>query len=504
MTVRDHQGWPLDAFNGLWDRGDVDEVPPDHFSACNNIDFFAQGSFRTRPAVNISQDVLVPLSNIRRIYNYPTQNANTLIVLTYDYDVNQGSIYHVVDRNTIYGPILQIANMTDFAFVPFAGRGYISPFGNYTNGDLIFQRGLQNEFLYVYDGLGNHARKAAGAGMTGAMTIANGTGSTDAGLHIFGFVSQTISGYNCPPSLLQSFTTSPANGVSFGSIPTSGDPTVVKRLLVASKVITDFNGNLNGYPLFFVPNATIENNTDTFLNNISFYDASLLDDASHLANNYTSIPAGAVLGSYHNRLCLAATHDDISIVLVSEPGEPEAISQLTGLIIFPLDGNPITNLQEMRDILYLFKRTKCIGYSDNGGDPSSWLPNLVDEALGASVHGISTVLDSGGTTVDFLIIANYQGTSLFNGKFITPELTWKMSNYWAKLDRNQFGNIQMVNIPTKKRIYMILPNRRLLVGNYENGMDYKNIRWGPSSLAIDVNTVGVQNIDTIILGCDII
>src|SRR6266853_789885 len=277
MSIRDHSGLPLEKFNGLWKRGDVDTTPRDHFSDCNNIDYIAQSTFGTRPGIAISQDVLVPLSNIKRIYNYPTQSANTLIVLTYNYDTGYGSIHHVVDANTVYGPLLSIKGMTDFAFVPYAGRAYISPFSDYVNGDLTFQKGLANEFLYVYDGLGNRARKAAGSGLSGAMTVANGAaGHTDPGQHIFGFVSQTVSGYNAPPTILTSFITAAASSVSFGSIPTSGDPNVVKRLLVATKVLPTFNGDLSGYQFIFVPNAIINNNTDTFLNNISFYNADLL------------------------------------------------------------------------------------------------------------------------------------------------------------------------------------------------------------------------------------
>jgi hypothetical protein len=511
MPVRDHEGLVLDQFNGYFNRGDVDTVPFDHFSDCNNIDFIAQSTFRTRPGINISQTVLVPLSNVKRIYNYPTQSANTLIVLTYDPDLGIGSIYHVVDKATIYGPILQVAGMIDFAFQPFAGRGYISPFGNYVNGDLTFQKGLASQFLYVYAGDGTPARQAAGSGMSGTMTVTNGAaGHTDPGQKIFGFVSQTISGYNSPPTILTPFTTFATNSVSFGNIPTSGDLTVVKRLLVASKTISLYNGNPDGYQLFFVPNAIINNNTDTFLNNISFYDSELLSDASHLIRNYTSIPAGAVLSMYHNRLCLACTSTDISLILVSQPGEPEAIDQVSGLIVVPLDGNPITNGQELRDVLYVFKRAKTVAYADNQGDPSSWPLIPIDSALGTSVHGIATVLDSGGASVDYLLVATYGGISKFNGSYdasdirgVSKALSWKIENFWTKLDRNKFGNIQIVNCPPKKEIFVVLPNRQLLMGNYSNGMDYQNIRWSPWMVRTGLNTVAIHDIDDIILGADI-
>ena len=502
MAVRDHQGIVLDTFNGLWKRGNIDKVPADHFSDCNNIDYYGSSSFRTRDGVGISQSVNVPLSNVKRTYNYPTQTANTLIALTYD--GTNGNIYHIVGQ-TVYGPLLTIAGMTDFAFVPFAGRAYISPFGDYINGDLTFQKGLAGVSLYVYAGDGTAARQAAGSGLSGTMTIANGAaGHTDAGFKIFGFVSQTVSGYNAPPTILTSFTTSGASSVSFGSIPTSGDPNVVKRLLVSTKSIPTYNGNLSGYQFFFVPNAVINNNTATALNNISFYDADLLSDASHLLRNYTSIPAGAVLALYHNRLIVAATSTDISLALVSQPGEPEAIDKISGLIVVPLDGNPLTNAQEMRDVLYLFKRARTVAYADNGGDPSSWQLILIDPALGTSVHGIATVLDSGGVNVDSMIIATYRGISQFNGRYTAPEadLTWKIDDYWNNIDRNGYGKIQMINSPVQKKIYCVLPSRNLLVGNYANGMNTKAIRWSPQSFLMQVNTVAVQDINNIILGAD--
>jgi hypothetical protein len=503
--LRDHQPVTIDEFNGLFERGSGDTCPLDHFQDCNNLEFFGQSSFRTRPGIDISQDVLVPLENIRRIYNYPTNTANTLIILTYNSTTNVGTVYHMISATSVFGPILTITGMVDFAFQPYAGRGYISPIGFYTQGDLNIEKGLSGEFVYVYAGDGTAARKAAGSGMAGAMAIANGAaGHTDAGFHIFGFVSETISGYLAPPAILTSFTSNAAFSVSFGAIPTSGDPNVTKRHLVATKVIPTFNGDLQGYQFFFVPNATINDNVSIFLNNISFYDADLLDDASHLLDNYTSIPAGAALTMYHNRLCVFCTFTDMSLALVSAVGEPEAISQIDGLLVVPPDGNPITNGQELRDILYVFKRARTVSFADNDDVPSSWPLVVIDNALGTCIHGIATVLDTGTSSVDFLIICNYQGVSLFNGRYITPELSFKIEQFWRDQDRDLFRGIQIINAPIQKSIYIILPDLSMLVGNYANGMDPKKIRWSPWSFAMGVNTIAIFNIDEIIIGSDLV
>jgi hypothetical protein len=202
-------------------------------------------------------------------------------------------------------------------------------------------------------------------------------------------------------------------------------------------------------------------------------------------------------------MMVAATFTDISLVLVSLPGEPEAISQIDGLIVFPLDGSPVTNVQELRDVLYIFKRSKCRAWTDNGDVPSTWPDTSIDAALGTCVHGVATVLDSGSTSVDFLLICTYQGISQFNGRFASPELSWKIGAFWKALDRNAFGNIQIVNEPIGKRLYITLPTKQMLMGNYANGLDWKNMRWCPWSFAMGINTVAIQNIDEVILGADL-
>lgn len=497
MGIRGHQTVDLSNTKGLWRRGD--EAPPEYLSDCNNIQFKGN-DFGSRDGLGISQTVAAPIENIFRMYNYPTQNANTLLVLTIEAGV--GTIYHVVDASTVF-QILQITGMTDFAFVPYAGRAYISPFISYTNGDLVFQKGMQNESLYVYAGDGTNARAAAGATPAGTLTIANGAaGNTDPGLHVFGVVGETDSGFLSQPIALNTFVTTATNSVSFGTVPIFVGPQWVKRHIVASTVVASFNGNLEGYPLFFIPNGTINDNVSAFLNNVSFFDDELLDDASHLFDNYQTIPAGAALSIYHDRLCLSTTYDDISLVLVSAQGEPEAISQADGLIIVPPDGNPITNHAELRDVFYVFKRSRNVAYIDNGEEPSNWPMSSVDNSYGTSVHGIATVLDSGKSTVDFLVVATYAGILLFNGKYILPELSWTIEELWSEQERNDYNKIQIINVPSKHSIYVVLPDSRVLVGNYENGFDPKNIRWTTISFLTIVNAIAVVNVDEVIIGCE--
>ena len=501
--LNDHQPIVIDKFNGLWQRGDPDNTPIDHFQDCNNIKFIGTSDFGTRDGVGIHQNVASPLRNALRIYNFPTvAYGNTLLVLVRN--GSNGEIYHVINSTTVSVALLTIAGMTDFGFVPYAGRAYITPFVNTLVGNVNIQKGMSSEFLYVYLGDGTVARKAAGATPAGTIVSANGAaGYTDAGLHIFGVVGESDSGYLSAPYALATFTTGAALSVSFSSVPNLSGAQWTKKHIVASKVIASYNGNLEGYQLFFIPGATINDNTTTVLANQSFYDADLLEDASHLIDNYSEIPAGVGLALYHNRLILYTTDGDVSLILVSEPGEPEAINQIDGLLNSPADPNPVTNAQELRDVLYVFRRNKTVGYVDNEDVPSSWPYTVIDGGIGTSVHGITTVLDSGSSNIDYLIIATFKGIVIFTGRYITPELTWKVQNFWLNIDREELRKLQILNESVSQRLFVVLPDQTILMGDYANGLNAKQIRWTPWSFLMKITCVAVVNIDEVIIGADI-
>lgn len=501
MALRDHDPIPLEEFNGLWKRGDIENTPMDHFSDAENIRFIGSAGFGTRYGIDKHQTVSVPLGNVVRIYNYITQDKNTLLVLTYD--GTDGKIYHVVNSATVLGPILTKTGMTDFGFIPYAGRAYISPFVSIVSGGLNQERGMQSEFLYVYLGLGANARKAGGSTPAGTLTIGNGAaGNTDPGLHVFAVVGETDTGFLSEPCAFKTFTTSAALSVNFSTIPTFTGAQWTKRHIVATKVISNYNGDTTGYQFFFIPTGTINDNTATTLSNISFFDADLLEDASHLVDNLSEIPAGVGMCIYHDRLVLWTTYTDISLAYVSAQGEPEAINEIDGFLIFPLDGNPITNGAELRDVLYLTKRNRTGAWVDNEDVPSSWPFTYIDQALGCPVHGISTVIDSGSNSVDYLIMTSYRGITLFNGRYSSPELSWKISDYWLGLTRNDFRYIQIINDSINQVLYCALPNRLLLVGDYSNGLDPKRIRWTIWRFDFQINTVALVNINDLIIGAE--
>src|SRR5712692_1452013 len=485
--MRGHNPVIIENFNGLWKRGGEDSTPPDHFVDCDNIQFI-HGGFRSRDGIDTFLGNNTTINNIVRMYTFVQESGQSVLVLD-----NNNNIYDV-QGTTVLGPILHVKDMTDFAFVSMNGRAYLSPSNGIT--------GLVGEFIYVYDGAGAAARRAGGASpLTAPVVVNSGTaGNVELGIHVFSVVYETNTGFLTSIGPAVMIDAPGGKKVDISSISVSGSASVTKVHIVATRAIDPlfFTGDLTGYQFYFVPGAIVTNGTTTL--SVSFFDSELLDSADHLQDLYESIPAVVGLGNYHNRLIGYSTHSDISLCIVSNPGEPEAINQIDGLLVFPLDGKPITNGQEFRDVLYLFKQTKTNAWTDNGDVPSSWPMTLLDQGIGASLHGIATVLDSGGVNVDYLEITDYSGIFLFNGAYVRTELSWKIKDFWLALARNKFNKIEIKNDPISQTLYLVTTDGNMLIGDYSNGMTPKEIRWAPWSFTIPVNSIALTDTNTLLIG----
>lgn len=460
MTIRGHQPVTISAFNGLFLRDGADSTPLDHFTDGLNFQV-TEGGVDVRDGFSL----VTTLAGIVRTYVYKIYGqADRYLILD-----NTGKLW---DSTNLGSPILNIATMTDFAFVNVSGRAYISP----TNGTT----GLAGESLYVYTGSGV-ARLAAGTAPTGVnFTAINSAtvGNVEAGFHLFMAVFETSSGFlTAPgPAIFASLTATGGLAVNLSNIPVGGANVSFVHIL-ATKIIQNYNGNQNGYQPFFIPNAKYANGTTTAT--VSFFDADLLTggDATYLFDLYSTIPAMLWLTTYHGRLIGGGENANPSVVRVAEAGQPEAINQLTGLLLIdPANtSSPVTNGQEYRDLFYLFKSTRTYGTNDNNGDPSTWQVNNLDEGIGTYPHGIGTVLDTGGVSIDKIFIVDHSGYQLFSGSYIGPQsLSWKIQDFWKRINPTYFYKIQTAVDPIAKQAYIAVPLDAATEPSHIFVMDYKN------------------------------
>ncbi len=490
--MRDHTPIVIEDFNGFFQRGDPEACPPDHFPDCNNVQY-QQSAVKTRDGL----DTFSAIANPIRMYEFTnTSDIEGLLLLN-----SNGDIYHVIP-NVSATWILHVNGMTDFAVAAFDERAYISPSTNTST------TGLPNEFVYVYKGDGTPARKAAGAGPVGgsfsAALSATG-GNVETGIHIFGVVFETDTGFlTAIGDVLAQVTADGTHEVDLSNIPVSPSSFVVARHIVASISIdpTLYTGNKLGYRLFFIPGAIINDNTTTTLS-VNFYDSDLLTDATLNFDLFASIPACGGLGFYHGRLLAWNYDQNTCVCLISNPGQPEAFNQVSGLILIPKTNFGITRSQEYRDILYVFRENQTFAFVDNGDVPSSWNSVVIDNGIGCTKHGMIITGEEGSINIEFLILFNLSSIFVFNGTFVRPqgELGWKLRDFWINLSRNMILYLsEFYHDPIRQLIYINFPElNMILMGDYSNGLDFEKIKWAKWTFGIEPTTMSLINEDNKLL-----
>jgi hypothetical protein len=477
----DHTPQPVNKFLGLYASGAMDSVPLDHaYDAQNNI--YTENGVLTRhgSVVGIST-----FFNIRRWFVYKRLGeASRLLIL----DTN-GNIY---DSTNLAVPILTVMGMTDFSFVNFNNRAYISPH----NGT----EGLPGQVISVYDGF--TCRPAGGTAPVGSLTLATSasSGFVEAGLRLFAVAYETASGYITQPgpAIFTAYAAPGGFKIDVSTIPI-GPAGVVARRILATKRIIVYDGNQLGQEYFFVPGGRIPDNVSTTLT-IDFFDVDLVSSADYLFDQRATIPACLFLSTYKNRLVAGNYDGGNSVVLFSKANEPESFNEVTGFqVIEPTESTGVKNGIEFRDTFYMFKSLRAGATLANDlVDASSWAYTNIDRGAGTEVFGVSRILDSQGTNTDKFLIADKSGLLIFDGVTRQPALTWKVKNVWSRINAAAGNEIQVFNDPTDSMMYVSLPldgaikPNFILVGDYSNGMDPINIKWDIWSFPQSGLSIGID------------
>lgn len=496
MKLSDYQKVTISRFNGWYARGDDDSVPPDHAVECSNMWLNDPGNLTPRTGSGLSFQLTHDVVNMFLAtptdgYHFLTMDPNGFF---YDERANPGGGNSSVALIDVHGAPFQVPGAIDFVGLNMNGRTYLN----------IIKASGPPYPIQVFEG-GTLVRNAAGERPVGfQMAISSaGGGLVSAGKHYIGVIYQTSSGFLTPigPSLggvqnISSFDAVGGEKITVGT-PTAapgqipfGPPGTIARQLVMTKG--------DELQWFMVPDGLINDNSTT-TKDITSPDQDLIVDASYLEDNLESIPGGigdGGLNKYHGRLLSWGGEADL--VRVSYSGDPETVSNVTGYIQLPseFDGNYVKGGFVLRDVLYFTKGVGIYSTQDlNGDESSSWPITIIDGAKGSWNTGISTITSSqpGLSLNDGLLLTDWEGIHLFTGVVQQPALTWKINDVWKAIDRTKYQKITIAVDPFKHIIYVLVPSGPyyLLVGDYSEGLDAKNIKWGhwdfpfaPKSMAL--------------------
>src|ERR1700690_3602620 len=208
----------LKEFNGIWARGNPDEVPQDHFIDCLNLALVSKGKAITRNGLSEFFAVGVPNGEIVRFFQsslQPLPVATDTVDLLQWLFLDKNNNLYVGNSST---PILTLNNMNDFAALNMFNKTFISP-----NGGRLGSYGQWLQIYYSFNGT-FILRNAAGPAPRAASAVfaaANDTnaGHIPAGPHQFAVVYVTDTGFVTQPR--------PKVKVSAAITITPGNPTII-------------------------------------------------------------------------------------------------------------------------------------------------------------------------------------------------------------------------------------------------------------------------------------
>jgi hypothetical protein len=364
------------------------------------------------------------------------------------------------------------------------------------------------DYLQVYNQTSKTMRQAAGhapvaAGDSGLTASEPGSGSIEPGVRKIAVAYLTDTGFITPPGptllgifIPTTYTASGSKNLLIGNIPTGPTGTTGRYLLITKA---------NEEEYFFIPNGYIGNNTATSIT-VDFSDVGLVSSADYLFDLFDSI-SGGVVTNYHGRLVVGIYQE----LLVSRPGDPESISQVTGVLPLPLADSTakVSGVFVHRDVLYVTLDPKGIYLAvDNGGDPSTWQVSFVDGSVGSYQHCIASTAspETMKTSFDVVVIGSRHGLYLFDGSVRAPELTWKVEDTWNSLF-SSLSATQVVVDPDKNRVYVAFQVGNIpvpmLVGDYSEAIisgsiDPMRIKWSTWKFHKSVSTIALARLGPLI------
>lgn len=482
--VEGHEAIHIDQFLGLYSTGTDERVPANHF--IDTLNCINNGSIiQSREGSSLS----VTAQQIDRFHIYRKSGEVPHVLY-----LEAGSIY---DDRSPGAPILTIAGMRDFSLLTMYNRAYITPHNRDT--------GIAGEKVYVYEGSGI-ARPAAGTAPTGftlGVADSSTTGNIEAGVRLFAVSYETSSGFiTVPgPTVFTQHTSAGGKKIDLSAVPV-GPSGTVKRHIICTKMLEDYDGNQAAQSYFFVPNGVIHDNVVTTIT-VDFFDQDLVESADYLFDQLSEIPAGLGLVDYQGSMVLYGENLYPYTVRVSKQAEPESFNSELGFVTAePGDSTGVKACVEYRSQLYICK-SKRTGVTQRvpNEEAAYWSYASVDRSIGTEVYGISTILDARGNTIDYFLLADRSGLLLFDGSF-RVNLSAKIQAVWDSINQAAFDTIQVAYDPVKSRIYINLPvdgasyPNALYVGDVGNGWTSEGIRWFKWEFPVEPTSIGIDVDDT--------
>jgi hypothetical protein len=477
ITISDFDG--IHSYPRLYNlNGDVDSVGKNGAEIVSNLMHLPNGHLISRPGIirALQIDSGGSSRGVKRAFTFPLTSGRQIVI------THAGRVFDTTFSTVT--PILTAAVGSDLSVVTVGNRVFLSV--TPVSG---------NAGIFIWDpATMATARAAAGLKPTGTFTVAVSAtnGNIEPGQHIYAVAFETTTGYITKPNLYVSLT-SPAirKKTDLNPIPT-GPAGTAARWILMSKVLRNWDGNLQGPELFFA--QRIADNTTTSLTGASGldkFDTELLSSADYLKDLIEELPKANGLTLYGGRLTLVGGAAATDPVRVSQPGDYETFLATEGYIkALPLSGGAANIAFELYGALYICKDARTYATEDSGASPTRWTVISVDSARGCSPIGVSKTASGAIDVEGGTCLLTREGLHYFDGKYGDLPLTYKIGGLFSSLLVTlDFTNWSVVVDTTRKTIYIFVGSQptvevsdnylttQIIVGDYSRGLTWDKIRW---------------------------
>lgn len=479
----------FESFKGVWDRGNVDEVPINHLVDALNIKFNTLEGLFTRNGSIKGLAFAHPINDwllSKRPDPVSIATISELIIC------DAAGNYYASSSPAI--PILTIANGIALIGVNLFGRTYFCPIVTGYGG---------SDALYLYDG--TQTRKAAGSGPPAlpAMTYVNsGAGDIPPGKRTLYCAFLTDTGFLTPLGASVELNEVSAYKADISNIPI-GPSTTTKRYL--------FSTQSGGSIPYFIPNAIIADNVTTTFAGLDFFDTDLQNSADYLFNLLPIVQSGGfAMGCifFAGRLIIwpgPIANEGGSTIIGSRPGDFESFDQTNCYLnVKRDDGHNVITAFALNNVLYLCKDLGVYSTFDNGSDFDTWTVDRVDGSISIPPKGIAYLSTEESPIAGAVLVADKSGIIAFNGTFQRPELTWKVKAIWSRINQAAWNTVNLTVNPKTHEIYAAIPlddaisPSHILYGDYSaamseslNDIDPLLVKWNLWQLPNNPTVVGM-------------
>lgn len=498
MSLRNYRTEEITSFRGPWTALEESDTPMEGALYAQNVEY-QPGAVTTRLGFG---QLLNPNEPIWSLFNWVTTPGTISTTGNWLFYVNPttttAKAYWNIGSPSGSEPytLFTQATMVAASWASGGTRVYAAPLKS--DGSSAGQCRV----ISTYGAAINVDKAFVGAVSASESVTEPGAGSVTAGLHRFGFIIVTRSGYFGTISAQHEFTAAGSKNVQIVYTPTTTWPTEAQTLYPVMTTAA----NLNRW--FLVPGASVAvagGGAFAATVTIDVTDEDLSAIGTDVTDNlglWAQDSGGSgpfnptVVLEVGNRMGYIHTHEGVSQIAISDPEKPQHITQDQHVLTLPGQRQIITGFV-MPNGLYLVGPSWTYYTSDNGQVPVLWPTiQLVDGQIGTPApRGVSA-----NTSQGYAWVASQRGLELFQGGvYADKPVSYYVSDWWRRINWSAAVHIEVKDEPHRNRVRVKVPLDGAATATHIFTFDYTN-GTSPELIAFSPDSISGMNIGAIEVG----